>query len=173
MFCPNCGKEITGGNRFCGNCGHQISSGKPKSSAALNSKRLLIVAVAVIVVLLAVLAILLFRTGEDGENDRRGQDTDESVEEENAKTDLEDAIVGTWTNSDGVGLTFTAGGTLRLSGFGLSLGGDTFKYEVQDENTIYITADNALGLGFDATYGIVGDTLFIQLAEYSFELTKK
>lgn len=172
MFCPNCGKEITGGNRFCGNCGHQISSGKPKSSAALNSKRLLIVAVAVIVVLLAVLAILLFRTGEDGENDRRGQDTDEPVEEENVKTDP-DAIVGTWTNSDGVGLTFTAGGTLRLSGFGLSLGGDTFKYEVQDENTIYITADNALGLGFDATYGIVGDTLFIQLAEYSFELTKK
>lgn len=85
------------------------------------------------------------------------------------------ALVGTWTNKDGVGLRFTSDGTLKLSGFGLILGGDTFTYEVTGENTLTLTATvgGVLSADMEAPYGIVDGTLYIQIGDYSFELTKK
>lgn len=85
-------------------------------------------------------------------------------------------LVGTWTNRDGVGLKFTADGTVKLSGFGLSLGGDTFTYEVTGENTLTLIA--TVGGGFlsadmECPYRIWGDTLYIDIGDLSFELTKK
>lgn len=84
------------------------------------------------------------------------------------------ALVGTWTNKDGVGLRFTSDGLLKLSGFGLTLGGDTFTYEVTGENTLTLTATMGGVLSADmvAPYGIVDGTLYIQLGDYSYELTK-
>lgn len=85
-------------------------------------------------------------------------------------------LVGTWTNKDGVGLKFTADGTLKLSGFGLSLGGDTFTYEVTGENTLTLTATVGGGLlsaDTECPYGIWSDTLYIDIGDLSFELTKK
>ena len=84
-------------------------------------------------------------------------------------------LVGTWTNKDGVGLKFTSDGTLKLSGLGFSLGGDTFTYEVTGENslTLTATAGGILSADMEAPYGIVGNTLYIDIGDYSFELTKK
>lgn len=85
-------------------------------------------------------------------------------------------LVGTWTNRDGVGLKFSSDGTVKLSGFGLSLGGDTFTYEVTGENTLTLTAAVAggfLSADMKCPYGIWGDTLYIDIGDYSFELTKK
>lgn len=84
-------------------------------------------------------------------------------------------LVGTWSNADGVGLKFTADGTLKLSGLGFSLGGDTFTYEVTGENSLTLTATvgGILSADMEAPYGIVGDTLYIQIGDYSFELTKE
>lgn len=85
------------------------------------------------------------------------------------------ALVGTWTNKDGVGLKFTADGTLKLSGLGFSLGGDTFTYEVTGENSLTLTATvgGFISTDMEAPYGIVGDTLYIDIGDYSFELTKE
>ena len=85
------------------------------------------------------------------------------------------AMVGTWTNKEGVGLKFTSDGTLKLSGKGLSLGGDTFTYEVTGENSLTLTATvgGFISTDMEAPYGIVGDTLYIDIGDYSFELTKE
>lgn len=85
------------------------------------------------------------------------------------------ALVGTWTNKDGVGLRFTSDGTLKLSGFGLTLGGDTFTYEVTGENTLTLTATvgGVLSADVECPYGIYDGTLYIQIGDYSFELTKQ
>lgn len=84
-------------------------------------------------------------------------------------------LVGTWTNKDGVGLKFTADGTLKLSGLGFSLGGDTFTYEVTGENSLTLTATvgGFISTDMEAPYGIVGDTLYIDIGDYSFELKKE
>lgn len=84
------------------------------------------------------------------------------------------ALVGTWSNADGVGLKFTSDGTLKLSGLGLTLGGDTFTYEVMGENSLTLTATvgGILSADMECPYGIVGNTLYIQIGDYSFELTK-
>lgn len=85
------------------------------------------------------------------------------------------ALVGTWSNADGVGLKFTSDGTLKLSGLGFDLGGDTFTYEVTGENSLTLTATvgGILSADIAAPYAIVGDTLYIEIGDYNFELTKK
>ena len=185
MFCPNCGKQIPEDSRFCPACGkeHTPARSGPASPApaksahtiTLNAKTLLMIAAALVIVIL--LAVLVFRPRQSAEQTRGDSPRSEKVHTAaptpSPTPDPAAALVGTWTNRDGVGLTFTSGGSLRLSGFGFSLGGDTFKYEIQDENTLYLTADNALGLGFTAPYAIVGDTLYIEISGYALELTKK
>ena len=83
--------------------------------------------------------------------------------------------MGTWSNKDGVGLKFGSDGVLYLSGLGLTLGGDTFSYEVTGENALTLTATvgGLVSADLDAPYGIVGDTLYIELGGYEFELTKE
>lgn len=85
------------------------------------------------------------------------------------------ALVGTWTNKDGVGLKFSSDGTVKLSGFGLTLGGDTFTYEVTGENTLTLTATvgGILSADMECPYGILDGTLYIEIADHDFELTKK
>lgn len=85
------------------------------------------------------------------------------------------ALVGTWTNKDGVGLKFSSDGTVKLSGFGLTLGGDTFTYEVTGENTLTLTATvgGILSADMECPYGILDGTLYIEIAGHDFELTKK
>ncbi len=85
------------------------------------------------------------------------------------------ALVGTWTNQDGVGLKFTDDGTVKLSGFGLTLGSDTFTYEVTGENTLTLTATvgGLVSADTECPYGILDDILYIEIGDYSFELTKK
>ena len=171
MFCPNCGKELPENSRFCPSCGKETAPApvKPAPTVTLNTKTLLIVAAAVIVVLLAVLILRPGHSVEQPQND---------IAQTAAPTPTPDpaaALVGTWTNKDGVGLRFTSDGTLKLSGFGLTLGGDTFTYEVTGENILTLTATvgELLSADMEAPYGIVGDTLYIEIGGYDLELTKK
>lgn len=124
----------------------------------------------------AVLALtLVFPLAACGGKDASPALTEAATAEPTPTPDPADALVGTWTNADGVGLKFTSDGTLKLSGMGLSLGGDTFTYEVSGDNTLTLTATvgGILSADMEAPYGIVGDTLYIDIGDYSFELTKK
>ena len=176
MYCPNCGKELPEDSRFCPFCGKETAPTPAKSAptVTLNTKALLIVAAAVIVVLLAV---LILRPGQSAGQPKNGPAQGQEVQTP-APTPTPDpaaALVGTWTNKDGVGLRFTSDGILKLSGFGLTLGGDTFTYEVTGENTLTLTAAVGELLSADvvAPYGIVGDTLYIEIGGFDLELTKK
>lgn len=186
MFCPNCGKELSETGRFCPACGKEVTPApqKPVSKVAWDTKTLLIIAVAVIVILLAV---LLFRSG-NGEtpavsSNQAGKITTGQLElgvqtQQPSPTPTPNPaslLVGTWSNADGVGLKFSSDGTLKLSGLGLTLGGDTFTYEVTGENTLTLTATmgDILSADMAAPYAIVGDTLYIEIGDYNFELTKK
>lgn len=186
MFCPNCGKELPEKGRFCPACGKEVTPALKKTvpQVTLNTKTMLIIAVAVIVILLA---LLLFHPGngkapaappDQAENVTTGQLTPGVSIQEPSSTPTPDpaaALVGTWTNKDGVGLKFTSDGTLKLSGLGFSLGGDTFTYDVTGENSLTLTATvgGILSADMEAPYGIVGGTLYIQIGDYSFELTKE
>lgn len=127
-------------------------------------------------ILAAVLALTLAfaLTSCGGKNDTPGPAGTETAEP-TLTPDPAAALVGTWTNKDGVGLRFTSDGTLKLSGFGLTLGGDTFTYEVTGENTLTLTATvgGVLSADMVAPYGIFDGTLYIQIGDYSFELTKE
>ena len=178
MFCPNCGKELPEGSRFCPSCGKECAPGqpgtlppaptKPASTVTLNTKTLLIAAVAVIVVLLAV---LILRPGQSTEQSQNGP---AQTAAPTPTPDPAAALVGTWTNKDGVGLRFTSDGTLKLSGFGLTLGGDTFTYEVTGENTLTLTATvgGVLSADIVAPYAIRGNTLVIELSGIELTLTR-
>lgn len=127
----------------------------------LNVKTLLIAAAVVIVVLLAV---LILRPGQSAEQSQSGP---AQTAAPTPTPDPAAALVRTWTNKDGVGLRFTSDGTLKLSGFGLSLGGDTFTYEVTGENTLTsLTAavGGVLSADIVAPYAIRGNTLVIELS---------
>ena len=170
MFCPNCGKELPEGSRFCPSCGKETAPApaKPAPTVTLNTKTLLIVAAAVIVVLLAVLILRPGQSADQPQND---------ITQTAAPTPTPDpaaALVGTWTNKDGVGLRFTSDGILKLSGFGLTLGGDTFTYEVTGENTLTLTATvgGVLSADIDAPYAIWGSTLVIELGGIELTLTR-
>lgn len=181
MFCPNCGKELAEGSRFCPSCGKECAPGQPGTpppakaapTITLNSKALLIVAGVVIV---ALLALLIFRPGQSGERtpsqDQPAQ-TQQTPEPE-PEPDPAAALVGTWSNKDGVGLKFTGDGTVTLSGFGLNLGGDTFSYAVTGDNTLTFTGKKGLlSADIEVPYILWGDTLYIEIGGYEFELTKK
>lgn len=170
MYCPNCGKQLAEGSKFCPECGRATGEAPPPAKAAptvtLNSKTLLIIAGAVIVVLLAV---LIFRPGQS-----KAPDPVQTSQSQPEAPDPVAALVGTWTNADGVGLKFTSGGTVTLSGFGLNLGGDTFSYEVTGENTLTLTAKGGhVSADIEAPYILNGNTLYIEIGGYDFELTKK
>lgn len=171
MYCRNCGKELPEGGKFCPSCGsgsapEQRGPRPPAPAGAklqIDPKLLLIAAGAVIVLLLAV---VIFRPGQSkapapGETSQTEQDPAA-------------ALVGTWKNKDGIGLKFSKDGTLKLSGKGLSLGGDTFTYEVTGEGELTLTATVAgIGAGIEAPYEIYGDTLCIELGGLELTLTKK
>ncbi len=118
---------------------------------------------------------LLFTLTACGSKDAAPGPTDTETAEPTPTPDPAAALVGTWTNSDGVGLKFTKDGTVKLSGFGFNLGGDTFSYEVTGENTVTLaaTVNGLLSVDLDCPYGILDDTLYIEIGDYSFELTKK
>ena len=178
MYCPNCGKELPEGSRFCPSCGKECAPGqpgtpppaptKPASTVTLNVKTLLIAAAVVIVVLLAV---LILRPGQSAEQSQNGP---AQTAAPTPTPDPAAALVGTWTNKNGVGLRFTSDGTLKLSGFGLSLGGDTFTYEVTGENTLTLTATvgGVLSADIVAPYAIRGNTLVIELSGIELTLTR-
>ena len=176
MYCPNCGKELPEDSRFCPSCGKETAPTPAKSAptVTLNTKALLIVAAAVIVVLLAV---LILRPGQSAGQLQNGptQGQEAQTPAPTPTPDPAAALVGTWTNKDGVGLRFTSDGILKLSGFGLTLGGDTFTYEVTGANTLTLTATvgGVLSADMVTPYGIVDGTLYIQIGDYSFELTKE
>ena len=171
MYCPNCGKELPEGSRFCPSCGsatgpEQSGPRPPAPTGArlqLDPKLLLIAAGAIIVVLLAV---VIFRPGQS--------EAPAPGETSQTEQDPAAALVGTWTNKDGVGLKFTRDGTLKLSGLGLSLGGDTFTYETDGAGTLTLTASVAgVSADVEAPYTIFGDTLYIELGGVELTLTKK
>ncbi len=118
----------------------------------------------------AALALALFLTACGG-----GSPAPEETAEPTPTPDPAAALVGTWSNDDGVGLKFSSGGTVTLSGFGLNLGGDTFSYEVKDADTLTLTATvgGILSKDIDCPYGILDNTLVIDIGDYSFELTKQ
>lgn len=124
----------------------------------------------------AVLALMLvFSLSACGGENATTAPTEAETAEPTPTLDPAAALVGTWTNKDGVGLKFTSDGTLKLSGLGFNLGGDTFTYEVTGENslTLTATAGGFISTDMEAPYGIVGDTLYIDIGDYSFELTKE
>lgn len=185
MFCPNCGKELPETSRFCPSCGKKRAPGQPGTppsakaapTVTLNTKTLLIAAGVVIVILLA---LLIFRLGQgytpNSVQGQQGPPAPEQTEqtEQTPEPDPAAALVGTWSNKDGVGLRFTSDGTVTLSGFGLNLGGDTFSYEVTGENSLTLTGTKGLlSADIEATYVLLGNTLYIEIGGYEFELTKK
>lgn len=87
-----------------------------------------------------------------------------------AKSAAPAALVGTWMNKDGIGLKFTKDRTVKLSGLGLSLGGDTFSYETDGEGTLSVAGVSA---EINAPYTIFGKTLYIELSGLELTLTKK
>lgn len=124
----------------------------------------------------AVLALtLVFALTACGGKDAAPAPTEAETAEPTPTPDPAELLVGTWTNKDGVGLKFTSDGTLKLSGKGLTLNTDTFTYEVTGENSLTLTAKvgGVLSLDMEAPYGIMGDTLYIEIGDYSFELTKQ
>lgn len=124
----------------------------------------------------AVLALMLvFALSACGGENATTAPTEAETAEPTPTPDPAAALVGTWTNADGVGLKFTSDGTLKLSGLGFNLGGDTFTYEVTGENSLTLTATvgGFISTDMEAPYGIVGDTLYIDIGDYSFELTKE
>lgn len=177
MYCPNCGKELPGGSKFCPECGKATAPAetpppaKSASTVTLNTKTLLIIAGAVIV---ALLLVVIFRPGQS-KAPAPGDTSQVQQQDPEPEPDPAAALVGTWKNGDGVGLKFTKDGTLKLSGFGLSLGGDTFSYEVTGENEVTLTAQagGLLSADFECPYILSGNTLYIQIGDYDFELTKK
>lgn len=183
MFCPNCGKELPENSRFCPSCGKECAPGqpgtpppastKPASTVTLNTKTLLIIAAAVIVVLLAVVIFQVLHPGQSAE--QPGPTQGQEIQTPAPPPDPAEVLIGTWTNKDGVGLRFTSDGTLKLSGFGVTLGGDTFKYEVTGENTLTLTASvgGILSADIEAPYAVIGDTLMIELGGIELTLTRK
>lgn len=124
----------------------------------------------------AVLALMLvFSLSACGGENATTAPTEAETAEPTPTPDPAAALVGTWTNKDGVGLKFTSDGTLKLSGLGFNMGGDTFTYEVTGENSLTLTATvgGFISTDMEAPYGIVGDTLYIDIGDYSFELTKE
>lgn len=124
----------------------------------------------------ALLALtMIFTLAACGGKDASPAPTETETAEPTPTPDPAAALVGMWTNKDGVGLKFTGDGTMKLSGKGLSLGGDTFTYEVTGENSLTLTATvgGILSADIEAPYGIMGDTLYIEIGDYSFELTKE
>lgn len=176
MYCPNCGKELPVDGRFCPSCGQEITPAvlptpaKAAATVTLNKRTLLVVAGAVVAALLVLALFVLSMLGS------REQDTNQPIPgQTEPAADPAEALVGTWSNKDGVGLKFGSDGVLYLSGLGLTLGGDTFSYEVTGENALTLTATvgGLVSADLDAPYGIVGDTLYIELGGYEFELTKE
>ena len=126
--------------------------------------------------LTALLALtMVFALTACGGKDAAPAPTETETAEPTPTPDPAAALVGTWTNKDGVGLKFSADGTVKLSGFGLNLGGDTFRYEVTGENEVTLSAKagGLVSVELDCPYGILGDTLYIEIGDYSFELTKQ
>lgn len=178
MYCPNCGKELPEGSKFCPECGRSTvltetpPPAKPAPTITLNSKTLLMIAGVVIVVLLAA---LLLRPGQS-KTPAPGQTSQTQQTPEPTPTpDPASLLVGTWTNKDGVGLRFSSDGTVKLSGFGLSIGGDTFSYEVTGENEVTLTAKagGLVSVDLECPYILYGGTLYIEIGDFDFELTKK
>ncbi len=103
-----------------------------------------------------------------------GSPAPEETAEPTPTPDPAAALVGTWTNADGVGLKFTDDGKVTLSGFGLSLNTDVFTYAVTGENTLTLTADvgGLVSADTECPYGIVDGVLYIDIGDYSFELKK-
>lgn len=126
-------------------------------------------------ILAAVLALtLVFALASCGGQGNHPATAETETAEPTPTPDPAAALVGTWTNKDGVGLKFYSDGTVKLSGFGLSLGGDTFTYEVTGENTLTLTATvgGILSADRECPYVIWEDTLYIEIADFEFELTK-
>lgn len=124
----------------------------------------------------AVLALtLVFTLTACGGKDAAPAPTEAETAEPTPTPDPAAALVGTWTNKEGVGLKFTEDGTLKLSGLGLDLGGDTFSYEVSGDNTLTLTATvgGILSAGKDVPYGLMGDTLYIEIGGLELTLTRK
>lgn len=177
MYCHNCGKELPEGSKFCPSCGSASTPEKsgPRSPAStgttlkIDAKLLLIAAGIIIVVLLAV---VIFRPGQNkAPASTLGQNSQAQQEPE---PDPAAALVGTWTNKDGIGLKFTKDGIMKLSGKGLSLGGNTFTYEVDGKGNMTLTATVAgMTADIEAPYMIFGDTLNIELGGMDLTLTRK
>lgn len=124
----------------------------------------------------AVLALMLvFSLSACGGENATTAPTEAETAEPTPTLDPAAALAGTWTNKEGVGLKFTEDGTLKLSGLGLDLGGDTFSYEVSGDNTLTLTATvgGILSAGKDVPYGLMGDTLYIEIGGLELTLTRK
>jgi hypothetical protein len=86
----------------------------------------------------------------------------------------EASITGDWVTDEGIGVTFTADGVFRLTNGDLSLGGDSFRYEIKDESTLYLRPENSfLGAGIDLPYTLNNDSLYIEIHGVTFSLKKK
>lgn len=167
MYCRYCGQDIgTGEKPFCPNCGKETGTA-PKNKTVQTAPRpkytALIVIGAAVVVLLAVLLICVL--GKGGEKQNEVPDTEAP----------EVAIVGDWLTREGIGFTFTEDGFLRLRGGDFSFLGDKLTYEVVDEDTLYLCPDEDIlfGVGVDVPYRLDGNTLYIEIEDFSLVFYKQ
>ena len=157
VFCKFCGAQMPEGAKFCPVCGGSSKPLRPLST------KIVMVAAGVLLVLLVVFVVLAVRSCGAGPEAR-------SAGASSA------AIVGKWTNADGLGVTFTGDGYLRFTAGSVSLGYDKFLYEITDEDTLTLTPDvPVVGrlISYEATYRLSGNTLYLSVGDYEFTLTRQ
>ena len=167
MFCKYCGNQIhDSGVRFCPTCGKEINQSSSTSGVKRISsfpyKPVMIGLGAALVVLMFVLVL------------RPSGTTLPSEPEANQPEEPQITIVGDWVTEEGIGLTFTEDGLLRVKGGDLSLGGDMIHYSIKNESTLYLSPEDAfLGVGFDVHYTLTADELFLEVDDVTIRLKRQ
>lgn len=177
MFCKNCGKEVKDNIIFCPHCGAVVEQKLPNQKSTddlkkpnVNDKKplekIIILAVGVFIIIAIVMGI---KSCSNNSPKTAAPDNIETTT--TTSTEAEASIVGTW-EADGVSVSFSESGVMRLEGKGISLGGDAFQYEVKDSQTLYLTTKDA-PMGINLEYSLSGDTLYIKLEDEALAMSRK
>jgi hypothetical protein len=115
MFCTNCGTKQVQGAEFCVNCGTKLGEvkdvQKQVSTPKITKTKGIAIAAALVIIIVVVIIVRSCGSGN-----------------------LENQLVGTWNNGDGITLVFERGGGFQEREFG-----ETFRgtWEIDEENTLY------------------------------------
>ena len=148
MYCKNCGKDLGDeNNKFCPYCGIKLEENSisallanmiKKPRRKYFSKKVVVPIVIVIILSMS----LLMR--EEAQNLIDGFSEIEFMEKSS-----EELLIGTWHSTD-YDITFTESGYIRIGKNNLKIGGNNIIYEIESENTLYISGgDLPAGVNVD------------------------